>query len=64
MKETLPFSILRLRLDPVRLFDVAFKHGAGDFGTAWPMAATSSAMGLIFIQAVGIGLDNAALLQE
>jgi hypothetical protein len=27
-----PFMFLRLRLDPVLLFVVALKHGAGDFG--------------------------------
>ena len=59
-----PFHVLRLRLDPVVLFVEALKHGAGDFGAAWPMAAISPGMGLIFLQTVGVGLHNAALFQE
>lgn len=59
-----PFMFLRLRLDLALLSVVALKHGAGDFGAAWPMAAIFPGMGLIFLQAVGVGLHNAALLQE
>src|ERR1039458_10216303 len=46
------------------LLVVTLEHGGGDFDTVRPMAAALPGVGLIILQAVWVGLNHLAGLQE
>src|ERR1039458_5350304 len=46
------------------LLVVTLEHGGGDFDTVRPMAAPLPGVGLIILQAVGVGLNHPAGFEE